>query len=386
VQNVYCHDVNGDNRLDMVAAEGFKHPDGRIMWAEAPAAPKTELWTVHVVAQDLDGPENIWAGGLDRHPISCSKPPIPENGQNALEMSFSSPAVEIGCLVLTDFAAAAHLTMTPLHALAKCVYHVQRFSTLEAACDRRETGMIDHSQLAPKILRETRHEVVVIKPAGVASQLTSDPRGVSLISWLQRAYPPPIEPKLPHRLDRVTRGVMLVALTPEAIAFHNAQIRSKKWEKYYLARVHEPRDTKIEALLGQHKAYLKRVRGRARVVRSGGKPSFLEILAAHPAPGRRGQTHLFVKLLTGRFHQVRVMLAALGVPLVGDWLYGQDRSQQQSRERQGHRSGTDFYLEHVLLKYVDYEQRASRVAHLPDDDDREAIDSAIQRAIDVHLT
>ncbi len=65
VQNVYCHDVNGDNRLDVVAAEGFKHPDGRIMWAEAPAAPKTELWTVHVVAQDLDGPENIWAGALD---------------------------------------------------------------------------------------------------------------------------------------------------------------------------------------------------------------------------------------------------------------------------------------------------------------------------------
>ena len=51
VQNVYCHDVNGDNRLDVVAAEGFKHPDGRIMWAEAPAAPKTELWTVHVVAR-----------------------------------------------------------------------------------------------------------------------------------------------------------------------------------------------------------------------------------------------------------------------------------------------------------------------------------------------
>jgi 23S rRNA pseudouridine1911/1915/1917 synthase len=246
--------------------------------------------------------------------------------------------------------------------------------------------MIDDSQLAPKILRETRHEVVVIKPAGIASQLTSDPRGVSLISWLQRAYPPPIEPKLPHRLDRITRGVMLVALTPEAIAFHNAQIRSKKWEKYYLARVHEPRDTKIEALLGQHKAYLKRVRGRARVVRSGGKPSFLEILAAHPAPGRPGQSHLLIRLLTGRFHQVRVMLAALGVPLVGDWLYGGDRTSNQVEKRQRQRSGGDFYLEHVLLKYVDCEQRAARVAHLRDDPNREAIDSAIQRAIDAHLT
>jgi hypothetical protein len=65
VQNVFSYDVNGDNRLDVVMAEGFVYPDGRVMWAEAPADPKTESWTVHEVAGDLDGPENIWAGNLD---------------------------------------------------------------------------------------------------------------------------------------------------------------------------------------------------------------------------------------------------------------------------------------------------------------------------------
>jgi 23S rRNA-/tRNA-specific pseudouridylate synthase len=170
---------------------------------------------------------------------------------------------------------------------------------------------------------------------------------------------------------------MLVALTPEAIAFHNAQVRDRKWEKYYLGRVHKPRDTNVEALLGQHRAYVKRVRGRAHVVHSGGKPSFLEILATHPAPGRPGQIHALVKLLTGRFHQVRVMLAALGMPLAGDWLYGRDRQQGQKRQK-------DFYLEHVLLKYVDYEHRATCTAHLRDDPDRETIDPAIRLAIDEH--
>lgn len=65
VQNVVCYDVDGDGRLDVVGAEGFVNPDGKILWAEAPPSPKTQAWTEHVVAQGLDGPESIWAGDLD---------------------------------------------------------------------------------------------------------------------------------------------------------------------------------------------------------------------------------------------------------------------------------------------------------------------------------
>ena len=66
VQNVVCFDVNDDGRLDVVGAEGFVHPNGRILWAEAPFNPRTQLWTEHVAAEGLDGPENIWAGDLNR--------------------------------------------------------------------------------------------------------------------------------------------------------------------------------------------------------------------------------------------------------------------------------------------------------------------------------
>jgi 23S rRNA-/tRNA-specific pseudouridylate synthase len=187
-----------------------------------------------------------------------------------------------------------------------------------------------------------------------------------------------LDPKLPHRLDRVTRGVMLVALSPQAIAFHGAQIRARAWEKYYLARVHPPRDRPMETLLGRHKAYLKRVRHRAQIVRSGGKPSFLEILAAHPAPGRPAQAHLLVKLLTGRFHQVRAMLDHLGIPLVDDPVYGADAG----RRRRGRR---DFYLEHVLLKYTAYPGGTPRFAHLRDDPQREPLAPALRAEIDALL-
>jgi cysteine-rich repeat protein len=65
VQNLQTVDVNGDGRLDVVGAEGFVHPDGRVLWAESPSDPRTRPWTVHVIADSLDGPENLWAGDLD---------------------------------------------------------------------------------------------------------------------------------------------------------------------------------------------------------------------------------------------------------------------------------------------------------------------------------
>ncbi len=241
------------------------------------------------------------------------------------------------------------------------------------------SAVIDRTRLGLPVLSETSHEVVVIKPQGMPSELTSDPKGVSLIARLRSACLPPLDPKLPHRLDRVTRGVVVIALTPDAIAFHGKQIRLRQWEKYYLARVYPPRGGSIGTLLGQHKAYLKRVRHRAQIVHSGGKPAFLEILAACPTPERSGQVHLLVKLLTGRFHQIRVMMAGLDAPLVGDAFYGRDRAHRQARWRA---QWKEFYLEHVVLKYVDFELRARRTAYLRDDPDREPIHPEMQSSID----
>jgi len=237
--------------------------------------------------------------------------------------------------------------------------------------------VIDRAVLGLPVLHETPHELVVVKPAGMAVELTSDPHGASLLAHLRRACSPPLDPRLPHRLDRIARGLVLVALTPAAIAFHGEQIRARRWDKTYLARVHVPSERSLASLLGAHQAYLKRVRDHAQIVRSGGKPAFLEILAAHPAPQRPGQAHVLVKLLTGRYHQVRAMLAGLGAPLVDDPLYGIDPPRRW-RER-------DFYLEHVVLRYTDLERHAPCVAFFRTDPDRESLAPAMREEIEARV-
>jgi 23S rRNA-/tRNA-specific pseudouridylate synthase len=210
-------------------------------------------------------------------------------------------------------------------------------------------------------LKESPHEVVVFKPAGVASELRDDRRGVSVKALVARRFPG-TTPKLPHRLDSVTRGLLLVCLTKEAIAFHNAQIEARRWEKYYLARVAAPAAQPPAAFLGEHKAFLREAGGRARVVHAGGKPAFLEILGAAPAPGRVDRWHLLIRLLTGRFHQIRVMCAALGLPLAGDPLYDPAA-----------RDPAEFYLEHILLKYEEFDTRAPATVFLADYEERGAL-------------
>jgi 23S rRNA-/tRNA-specific pseudouridylate synthase len=211
------------------------------------------------------------------------------------------------------------------------------------------------------VVHESRHELVAFKPAGMASELPDGRREVTLRSLVARLRPG-TAPKLPHRLDRVTRGLLVVCLTPEAVAFQGAQMKARRWEKYYLARVAAPPGRAPGELLGEHRAFLRETDGRARLVHAGGQPARLEILAAAPVPGRADRWHLLIRLLTGRFHQIRVMCAALGLPLPGDPLYDPTR-----------RDPADFYLEHIVLKLDDFETRTRQALFLRDLPERGAL-------------
>lgn len=172
-------------------------------------------------------------------------------------------------------------------------------------------------------------EVAVEKPAGLSSERPAAAAAGaaaptdSAITRARAQFGWP-DAQLPHRLDRPTSGILVVASDRERAADHAREIREGRWRKWYVARIAAANAR--SHLLGTHRRYLRREGRLARCVRSGGDPSALEVIAFEPAPDRSTDVHALIRLETGRFHQIRVMLADLDAPLLGDLDYGGART------------------------------------------------------------
>lgn len=130
-------------------------------------------------------------------------------------------------------------------------------------------------------------------------------------------------PRLAHRLDRETSGVILVGLDPRSHAELMRQFEEREVEKEYLAVVRgepEHEGGRIEHPLGSARA--SRI-GLKMAVRSDGQPAVTEWSVVRRVPG---YALVSCRILTGRQHQIRVHLDAIGHPVVGDKLYGYDEA------------------------------------------------------------
>jgi 23S rRNA pseudouridine1911/1915/1917 synthase len=166
------------------------------------------------------------------------------------------------------------------------------------------------------ILHEDDDLIFVDKPPDIIVQRGYDPDEPVLFELVQQHCAlSGISPFLMQRLDRGTSGVIFFSKRTEINANLTRQFEKKVIRKEYIALVHGrlSRSQTIDAPL-------LRIGPISFGVRDGGKRAVTHV---HPRASADRASIVDIHLETGRTHQIRVHLAAIGHPLVGDWLYGQ---------------------------------------------------------------
>lgn len=185
---------------------------------------------------------------------------------------------------------------------------------------RRELTAEDESLAQNMLITQTKAALVLNKPPGLATQ--GGTKTTRHVDGLLDAFAGEDEPRprLVHRLDKDTSGVLLVARTPGSAAFFSKRFSGRSAKKIYwslVVGVPEVHEGTIEAPLAKQPG-------------TGGEKMHVDKEEGQPAKTvyrvveRAGNAAAWVELqpFTGRTHQLRVHMAAIGHPIVGDGKYG----------------------------------------------------------------
>ena len=228
-------------------------------------------------------------------------------------------------------AGAIRLDATPVTARGRRVRAGQALSVDLPAASETASSVVGDPSVPVTVVYEDRDLVVVDKPAGmVVHPGAGNPTG-TLVQGLLARYPDlaglaagdggdPGRPGIVHRLDKGTSGLLVVARSTRARSVLVADLAAHRVERRYLALVLgavAADEGTVDAPLGRSNRDPTRI-----TVQAGGREARthyrVETRFASPEP----LSLLECRLETGRTHQIRVHLAAIGHPVAGDARYG----------------------------------------------------------------
>jgi 23S rRNA pseudouridine1911/1915/1917 synthase len=187
--------------------------------------------------------------------------------------------------------------------------------------------------------------IVCHKPAGIATE-GAGPGKMDLVSQVrnyltrksrQEGKKGPAYVGTVYRLDLPVEGVVVMGKNKKATSSLAEQIKKHTTDKYYYALCFgnvEPREGHVENYLGRREdsglAVIVSEEEKVRLIGGDVKKAELD----YEVVSSDERTSLLkIKLLTGRFHQIRVQMAGLGYPIIGDTKYGNEESLQYSEEK-----------------------------------------------------
>ncbi len=208
---------------------------------------------------------------------------------------------------------------------APCIdnnYRVQENDEINISVPPPEKATVEPENIRLDIIFEDKDLLVVNKPRGMVVHPGPGHSGGTLVNALLyycqdlSGIGGIMRPGIVHRLDKDTSGLLIVAKNDYTHSMLSAALKSRQMRREYLALVHGkvvPRFGKIDVPVGRHPRHRKKmavVQGGREAVTS---YSVLKYYERHSL--------LRLKLQTGRTHQIRVHLAYLGYPVVGDLTY-----------------------------------------------------------------